>query len=42
MHEDECAGGGLGNKRHGDGVRTVGGHLEWSVTVAVTSLGMLA
>ena len=42
MREDECAGGGLGYKWRGDSVGTAGGHLEWSVTVAVTSPGMLA
>ena len=34
---DGCAGGGPGDERCGEGIRAAGGHLVWSVTVAVTS-----
>ena len=39
MCEDKCAGGGLGNEWHREGIGTVWGHLKWSITVAFISLG---
>ena len=36
MHEGECWGGGLGNKRCWKGVGAEGGHFKWPVVAAVT------